>query len=168
MRTTLLVSTLVSVLALGGCAGHAHYGGLQTREIKSLSAADMTGYREGRGMSMALAAELNGYPGPLHVLELAGRLGLSPEQLRATQELHVRMKSSAVSAGESLIAAERDLDRLFASRSATAQRLSELLARVAEAQARLRGVHLQAHLEQVRILKPEQVDQYNKLRGYGG
>jgi hypothetical protein len=78
------------------------------------------------------------------------------------------MKVSAISAGEALIAAERSLDRLFATRSVTELQLSQALSRVAEAQARLRGVHLQAHLDQVRILSPEQVAQYKRLRGYGG
>ena len=41
-------------------------------------------------MSLALAAELNGYPGPLHVLELADRLGLSAEQRGKVQQLSIR------------------------------------------------------------------------------
>ena len=60
------------------------------------------------------------------------------------------------------------LDRLFASRSVNEALLRESLARVSRAQARLRGVHLQAHLEQVRILTAQQVAAYNRLRGYGG
>jgi hypothetical protein len=31
-------------------------------------------------MGLALPAELNGYPGPIHVLELSDKLGLSAEQ----------------------------------------------------------------------------------------
>lgn len=168
MRTSTITSLIAGALLLTGCAGHSHYSGLQTREIKSLSDADIAGYRAGQGMGMALPAELNGYPGPLHVLELADKLALSAEQRLATQQLYARMQSAAVLAGESLIAAERALDRMFASRNATEPVLAEHLAKVSQAQARLRGVHLQAHLEQVRILKPEQVSQYNKLRGYGG
>jgi Spy/CpxP family protein refolding chaperone len=117
-------------------------------------------------MSLALAAELNGYPGPLHVLELEDKLELTQSQRTATQELFQRMKAAAVAAGEELVSAERDLDRLFARKVATQQQLAEALARVAQAQAKLRGTHLQAHLEQVRILTPEQVAKYNKLRGY--
>jgi Spy/CpxP family protein refolding chaperone len=73
-----------------------------------------------------------------------------------------------IAAGEEVIAAERALDRLFASRSVNEALLGESLARVSRAQARLRGVHLQAHLEQVRILTAQQVAAYNRLRGYGG
>lgn len=168
MRTSTIISLIAGTLLLAGCAGHSHYSDLQTREIKSLSDADIAGYRAGQGMRMALPAELNGYPGPLHVLELAEKLALSAKQRQATQQLYERMRSAAVSAGESLIAAEREMDRMFASRNASEQGLAAHLAKIAQAQARLRGVHLQAHLEQVRILKPEQVSQYNRLRGYGG
>jgi Spy/CpxP family protein refolding chaperone len=158
---------LCFVLAsLGGCAGHSHYAGMESRDIKALSPSDLEGLRAGRGMSLALAAELNGYPGPLHVLELGEKLELTQSQRAATQELFQRMRTAAVAAGEKLVSAERDLDRLFASKAATQQQLAQLLARVAEAQAELRGTHLQAHLEQVRILTPGQVVKYNKLRGY--
>ena len=78
------------------------------------------------------------------------------------------MKSAAVAAAEELVGAERELDRLFASKVATPQQVSEALARISQAQAKVRGSHLQAHLEQVRILTPEQVARYNSLRGYGG
>jgi len=118
-------------------------------------------------MSLALAAELNGYPGPLHVLDMSDKLALTQSQRTATQDLYQRMKAAAIAAGEEFVNAERDLDSLFASRKALPQQLTEALNRVAQAQARLRGTHLQAHLEQVRILTPEQVARYNALRGYG-
>jgi hypothetical protein len=50
------------------------YSSLQYREIKALSAEDITALNEGRGMGLAVPAELNAYPGPVHVLELADRL----------------------------------------------------------------------------------------------
>jgi Spy/CpxP family protein refolding chaperone len=153
---------------LAGCASHSHYVGMESRDIKALSAAEVEGLRAGRGMGLALAAELNGYPGPLHVLELGDKLTLSQSQRTATQELFQRMKLAAIAAGEEVVNAERDLDRLFASKTATSQQLAEALARVAQAQAKLRGSHLQAHLEQIRILTPEQVTRYNILRGYRG
>lgn len=168
MFRTVTLSLCLALGGLAGCAGHAHYAGWQSRDIKSLSAADIEGLRSGRGMSLALAAELNGYPGPLHVIELADKLALTPRQRDATQALYARMKAAATAAGEDVIDSERTLDRLFAGKAATPQQLTDALARVAQAQARLRGTHLQAHLEQVRILTPEQVAKYNSLRGYGG
>lgn len=161
-----LALALVLILSLGGCAGHSHYAGLESREIKALSADDIAGLRAGQGMGMALPAELNGYPGPRHVLDLSKALALSDEQVRRTQALFARMRAEAVQAGESLIDRERALDQLFASGQATPQALDAALAQVAEARARVRGTHLQAHLEQVRILTATQVAQYNQLRGY--
>jgi hypothetical protein len=166
MNRTLALLALCT-LTLTGCAGHSHYAGLQAREIKALSAEDISGLKAGKGMSMALPAELNGYPGPLHVLELADRLALTAAQRARTQQLFERMRADAVQAGEAVIAGESALDRLFASRTATPQALSSALERVGAAQARLRNVHLQAHLEQTAILSAEQVAQYHRIRGYG-
>lgn len=53
------------------------YAGMQSRPIKALSDQQLSDLRAGRGMGLALAAELNGYPRPSHVLELANQLGLS-------------------------------------------------------------------------------------------
>lgn len=156
----------MAAVLLVGCAGHSHYAGMESREIKALAPADIDGLKAGRGMSMALAAELNGYAGPLHVLELADRLSLTAQQRQATQELYRRMQAQAVARGEEVIASERALDQLFARRAVTPDALGAALRRVGEAQAAVRGVHLQAHLEQVRILTPDQVSRYNELRGY--
>ncbi len=57
------------------------YAGMQTRPIKALSEQQMADLSAGRGMGLALAAELNGYPGPVHVLELADKLNLSPDSI---------------------------------------------------------------------------------------
>ncbi len=157
---------LAVVALMAGCMGHSPYTGWQSREIKALSQADIDGMKAGRGMSLALAAELNGYPGPLHVIELADQLALTPNQKSASEALFQRMKTDAVVAGNELIAAERDLDKLFASKTASPEALTAALSKVGASQAKLRGVHLQAHLEQVRILQPEQVAQYNRGRGY--
>src|SRR5690606_6134914 len=91
------------------------YLGQEEREIKALSAGDIDAYLSGQGMGLARAAELNGYPGPAHVLELAAELGLSRDQLERTQALHASMRSRAVELGRQLVAEERNLDRLFRS-----------------------------------------------------
>ncbi|MFO7324138.1 MAG: hypothetical protein DIU62_000350 [Pseudomonadota bacterium] len=142
------------------------YLGQEEREIKALSAGDIDAYLSGQGMGLARAAELNGYPGPAHVLELAAELGLSRDQLERTQALHASMRSRAVELGRQLVAEERNLDRLFASGAVTPERLSASLAAMGELQARLRGVHLEAHLTQAGILDPEQMVRYAELRGY--
>ncbi len=65
----------------------APYAGQQTRAIKALSRSETQDLLDGKGMGLAKAAELNGYPGPMHVLELARRLQLSPVQREATEQL---------------------------------------------------------------------------------
>lgn len=151
-----------------GGHGHAHgpYAGMQAREIKALSPEQIADLRAGRGMSLALPAELNGYPGPAHVLELAAPLGLDEAQAARTRVLFERMQVEAREAGEALIGAERELDRLFATRSATAESLSAATARAGAAQARLREAHLRYHLAMMTVLRPEQVERYARLRGY--
>src|SRR5713226_2586520 len=72
------------------------YSGMQSRPIKALSAQQVADLRAGRGMGLALAAELNGYPGPSHVVELADALGLSDQQRAKVQDLFVAMKAEAI------------------------------------------------------------------------
>lgn len=142
-------------------AGHRH------RSIKALSDEQIADLRAGRGAGFALAAELNGYPGPLHVLELAADLELTPEQMAATTALLAPMRSRAAAAGEKLIEAERALDALFANRSATPDTVRRGVDEVARWQAEVRSAHLLTHLEQVRILSDEQIRRYAQRRGYG-
>src|SRR5690606_22844036 len=72
------------------------YAGFETRTVKSLSEREIGDLKAGRGMGLALAAELNGYPGPLHVLELAKPLGLTEAQRNKVRELHAAMTAEAV------------------------------------------------------------------------
>lgn len=142
------------------------YAGMQDREIKALSGAQIADLRAGKGMSLALPAELNGYPGPLHVLELAAQLGLSDEQRRSTRQLAEQMKEEAAALGEQLIASEHALDRLFKERTAGMQSVQDATARAADAQARLRAAHLRYHLYMAGLLSRAQIDRYGELRGY--
>src|ERR1700757_2891750 len=82
-RTTMRLLLILLALLVGGAAWAQHmqpYAGQQKREIKALSEEDVAGYLGGAGMGYAKAAELNGYPGPMHVLELGDRLELTDEQ----------------------------------------------------------------------------------------
>ena len=82
------------------------YAGLDRREIKSLSEQDLADLRAGRGLGMALPAELQGYPGPMHVLELADRLSLTPDQKARIAKLLSEMRNEAISAGEKISASD--------------------------------------------------------------
>lgn len=145
---------------------HAPYAGLQKRDIKALSEQQISDLRAGRGMSLALPAELNGYPGPAHSLELADQLRLSPEQRSKTQALFEKMQQEARALGEEVIVAERELDRLFRDRRVVPESLASATSKAAAAQGRLRESHLRYHLAMMEVLSPEQVARYNRLRGY--
>ena len=144
------------------------YAGLQTREIKALSDQDIADLRAGRGMGLAMPAELNGYPGPSHVLELAGALGLSEQQRASVQALFDSMKAEAVPIGQKLLAAERDLERQFAARAITPERLKAATAEIGAIRGELRYTHLKYHLSTGALLSPDQSRRYAELRGYAG
>ena len=135
--------------------------------MKALSDQQIADLKAGRGMGLALAAELNGYPGPMHVLELATPLGLSDEQRAKVAGLFDAMKREAVPLGERLIAAETALDRLFADRTVTASSLGEATRDIASLQGELRLAHLKYHLATLELLTPGQAARYSTLRGYG-
>ncbi len=160
----LLLALIVSSAALA----QTPYAGMQTRGIKALSDKEIGDLQAGRGMGLALAAELNGYPGPLHVLELADKLGLSPEQRGKIQQLFDSMKGEAVSLGMKLIEQEAELDRQFSGRSITPESLKAMTAAIATTQGQLRETHLKYHLSTAAFLHPQQIAQYAELRGYAG
>ena len=145
----------------------SQYAGQQTREIKALSPAQTQDLLAGKGMELAKAAELNGYPEPMHVLELADSLQLSPEQRSSTTQLLAQRKAEARTIGGQLIAAERELDGTFAAQNAQAEAVARLTQLTGTLQAALSNAHLQTHLIQTRLLSPKQVLQYVVLRGYG-
>ena len=153
-----------------GLAAYANspppYAGEQERAIKALSAQEVEDLQAGRGMGLAKAGELNSYPGPLHVLALKAELALDPQQTTATQALFDAMQAEAKTLGAQIIALEQQLDRGFASGMIDRASLDELTARIALLQGRLRAMHLQAHVAMKRLLSPQQIATYDRLRGY--
>jgi hypothetical protein len=169
MRVALVA--LILVLASPAVAqqhqhGHSPYAALQKRDVKALSEQQVADLRAGRGMGLALAAELNGYPGPMHALELADRIQLTAKQRQRLQQLFEAMKAEAIAAGERLIAGERALDQEFAAQKMTADRLALLMAQIGERQGELRAVHLKYHLITAELLSADQRQRYADLRGY--
>ena len=144
------------------------YAGMDSRPIKALSEQQIAQLRTGHGMSLALAAELNGYPGPRHVLELADQLGLPDEQRRSVKALFDEMTAEAVALGARLIEREIDLDGQFAARTVSQDSLSAAMATIGEIQAELRKTHLKYHLLTAAVLTQHQVHAYSTLRGYAG
>ena len=165
----LLAVTLFAGAAIAQEHQHRHgqpYAGLEKRPVKALSDQQVADLRAGRGMGLALAAELNGYPGPLHVLELADHLGLSAEQRARVQQLYANMQGEAQRVGGQLIEHEAALDRLFKDRAITPESLTALTGQIGQSQGTLRGVHLKYHLTTAELLTPDQMQRYAQLRGY--
>lgn len=167
LLATLLLATPLPGLAPAAAQAPGPYAGMQQRTIRALSAEAQADLLAGRGMGLALAAELNGFPGPMHVLELADRLALSPDQRRATEALMARMRADAIRLGQAIVAAEGALDQGFATRAIDAAALARQTAAIAALQGELRAVHLATHLEQTALLSPAQIAAYNEARGYG-
>lgn len=157
---------IVALLAPAAALAQTPYAGMQSRHIKALSEQQMDDLRAGRGMGLALAAELNGYPGPSHVLELADQLGLNPEQRRKVEEMFSEMKTETAPIGKTLIEREADLDRQFASRTITDESLGSATAAIARTQGELRQAHLKYHLRIAAVLDQAQLARYAELRGY--
>jgi hypothetical protein len=142
------------------------YAGLERRAIKALSPERMTELLTGGGAGYALAAELNHYPGPKHVLQLAPELELRPDQETSIRALVEPMEMEAKALGERLITLEAELDAAYAAGRVTATDVERLTAEIAAVDGGLRRVHLVPHLQTRALLTPEQVARYDHLRGY--
>jgi Spy/CpxP family protein refolding chaperone len=166
MYRQLILVAAMCALATGASFAQAPYAGMQARPIKALSDQQIADLKEGRGMGLALAAELNGYPGPSHLLELANQLGLTDDQQKRVQALFKAMKAETIPIGERLISQETALDAMFATHTATAETIAAATAEIGDTQAKLRAAHLKYHLSTVEVLQPSQVQRYAELRGY--
>ncbi len=182
----LLIAALAMIVAMAGApnAGaqdqkdegspslRSAYAGQEKRAIKSLSQADLDALRNGKGWGLAKAAELNGVPGPVHLLEMRQEIGLSGEQVAGIQALYDGMKREATRLGLRLIEREWELNEAFASAAEKGApdeaRLKVLLEAIAAVRMELRFTHLKTHLRTQPMLAPHQIMLYNRLRGYGG
>jgi len=163
---------ILLVLALGGVAigtiAASPYTAFTDRRVKALSAERIDELRTGKGAGYALAAELNGYPGPRHVIDLADRLDLTEEQKTTAQKLFDEMRAEAVPLGTALVEAETDLESLFRSGRVTEALLVQKTTEIGSLDARLRATHLKYHLAMKDALSPPQIALYDRLRGYSG
>ena len=143
---------------------HDHAAHADGAAPTGLTADEAAGLAAGAGMGLARPAELHGYPGPLHVLELADALALTDRQRAETERLRAEMLAAAVPLGEQILEVERHLDALFASGEATAEAVERVTAHAAALRGRLRAVHLRTHLAMRDALTPEQTARYVALR----
>jgi Spy/CpxP family protein refolding chaperone len=167
----MITKTLLIAGFLFGSSAYAQqtdpYAGQQARSIKALSDDEVKQYLAGGGLGYAKAAELNRYPGPMHVLELADKLQLSGEQRERTAALMHAHKADARALGRKVVDAERALDELFRSGGADEATLAAHVRAVAAAQGEYRLSHLETHRRMRSLLTDEQVARYDALRGYG-
>ena len=76
----MLSAGFLAFMASSSAETPSPYVELRAREIKALSPQEIEDLRSGSGMGLALPAELNGFPGPRHVLELADEIELDADQ----------------------------------------------------------------------------------------
>ena len=179
MKKFIISLMFITMFVLAACnsisgeesAIHSPYAGEETRGIKALSQDDIEGLLAGAGTpfgGVAKPAELNGYPGPRHVLDAveAGDFEVSDEQLAQIETLYEGMQTEAIALGTQIIDLEKAIDDAFVNGTITEEFLQENVTQSAELYGQLRIVHLKYHLAMIEVLTPEQVAQYNELRGY--
>lgn len=170
MKTIAIALASTFIGATAAAAQHVHepsmYANQTDSGIAALSLEEFEQLRKGEGMGLARAAELNHYPGPLHVLELADSLALTPEQRAEVERIRTGMLENAVALGERIIEAERELDLRFEHGHADADYVRQATAAIATMYGELRFTHLSAHLELRNLLDAAQIAAYDRLRGY--
>lgn len=168
--TTAMVAAMglaaVTLVAASAANRSSPYTGLESRSVKALSSEETRGLLAGEGMALSLAAELNGYPGPRHVLELAHDLALTASQEAHAAALQAEMKREAVALGAAIVALEEQLDALFREGKAEPDQVAALSAEIGAKRGLLRAVHLRAHLAMAKVLSDTQRTRYAALRGY--
>ena len=134
--------------------------------VRGLSSSEVDNLLNGKGAGYARMAELNGYPGLRHVLDLSSELKLSAQQTEEIEVAFEQMQSQAKSLGKTIVSKEQELSEAFASGKITNTELEKQTQELARLYGELRKTHLQAHLEINPLLSAEQIKKYNQIRGY--
>ena len=162
----LIASAIGATTSLAQRGSHGQTPGVvEESGLAALSHQEVEDLLAGKGMGFARPAEANGYPGPLHVMELDAKLELTSEQRRAAQVIFVKMKTAAMGLGAKLVEAETKLESAFRGGTATPEVIKPLAAEAERLRAELRLVHLNAHIEMTPVLTPRQITAYREARG---
>ena len=148
-------------------SSHSPYVSQTDSPIRGLSSQEVDDLLTGRGAGYAITAELNSYPGPLHVLDLAKELSLSPEQEQAIQSVFESMQFQAQTLGHAVVNRETEFSQEFANGTMNSEQLKHHTQSLAMLYGQLRATHLNAHLQTTPLLSSEQIKQYDQMRGYG-
>lgn len=168
---TLSIFLLGFITAHASDLSHSHvskYTGQEKQTIKSLSPDDIAELKRGGGWGLAKAAELNGIPGPIHLLEMKDEISLTNLQIEKITRIYEEMRAKAIEQGERFIALEQELEIHFQENTINDVTLRASLKAIAEARMELRYTHLATHLQTPEILSQGQIIKYNALRGYSG
>jgi len=169
--STALMVTLAELFGYAALTSGQHdHGGGQAQGHQAAQACatefdEVVG--EGRGFGLAFAADQNGYPGPMHVLELKDRLKLTADQEAKMQQLMHAMFSESRPKRARLLEAEAKLRRLFAERAADDAAVRTAVGEVERARSEIRLVHLLTHLRTRDLLTEDQRRIYHEAR-WGG
>ena len=173
MKYILIILTFCVFTFPAHASNHDHqhestskYAGQEERDIKSLSQDDISELQRGGGWGLAKAAELNGVPGPVHLLELKDQIPITASQVSELTKVYEAMKTQAIDFGLKLISLEQKLEQHFLERTITDSILRSLLDEISIVRGHLRYTHLAAHLKTPAILSEAQIRSYNSLRGY--
>lgn len=134
--------------------------------VRSLTPEEIVQIERGEGTGFALPAELNGVPGPRHVLDLADELDLSADQMTRVQAVYDEMRAAVIPAGHRYLDALQALEEDFRAGALTEAELQAGVAEVKRLEGELAVAHLTAHLKTAKLLTPDQIAAYNRLRGY--
>ena len=169
MRDVMLgvvVGIAVTAAAAAASAQHGHGGaGAEGHQMAQACATEFEKVvGDGRGFGLAFAADQNGYPGPMHVLELRDRLKLTADQEAKARDLMHAMFAESRPKSVRLLEAEAKLRRLFAERAADEATVRAAVAEVERARSEVRLVHLLAHLKTRDLLSEDQRRLYHETR----
>ncbi|HWT83440.1 MAG TPA: hypothetical protein VN648_32110, partial [Candidatus Methylomirabilis sp.] len=135
---------------------------------RSLTPEEIRAFQEGDAMGLARAAELNGYPNPVRILEAAraGKIDLYADQRGAIERVEAAAKAKAQALGHQILAEEASLEADFRTGRIVEADLTQQVEAIGRNLAELRLTHLRAHLLTATLLRPEQIEEYYQFRGY--
>ena len=138
---------------------------VSTGVLQAQIPADRDGLLNAEGMGQAKFAELNGYPGPKHVLELGDKLQLSDEQKKTVTAAYNDMATRAKDIGKQIVRIEGELNDAFARNFVNEKSVRDDAEEIGRLRGKLRSVHLNAHLRTKALLTAKQIEMYKTLRG---
>jgi Spy/CpxP family protein refolding chaperone len=123
---------------------------------------------KGEGGGMGMLAEMYGYPGPKHLLDIHDSLRMGPGQVQRIANLYDEMRAAAAGKGQMIIVKEEELEDLFGSGRADEPTVRKLASEIGRMRGDLRAVHLTAHLKAWGLLTEEQRTRYKAIREAAG